>query len=124
MAQLRGRPRRRRLARTSTRSGGRGRGADNLQLRFVCTYIFGLPRTEVGLCLNATGVATWEEWLANVDLPGREKPSKQPSFPPHAYMANDKAMSIFGKEFKELPEIARDVVEDYKLRGWLKYVKN
>lgn len=71
-----------------------------------------------------TGVATWEEWLANVDLPGREKPSKQPSLPPHAYLANDKAISIFGKEFKELPEIARDVVEDYQSRDWLKYIKN
>ncbi|EIW53078.1 D-lactaldehyde dehydrogenase [Trametes versicolor FP-101664 SS1] len=72
----------------------------------------------------SSGVATWEEWLANVDLPGREKPSKQPSFPPHAYLENDKAISIFGKEFKELPEIARDVVEDYKSRDWLKYIKN
>lgn len=70
-------------------------------------------------------VAMWEEWLANVDLPGRDKlPGKELAFPPHAYLAHDKAIRIFGKQFKKIPEIARDVVEDYKLRGWLKYVKS
>ncbi|KAL1938025.1 hypothetical protein VTO73DRAFT_12036 [Trametes versicolor] len=73
----------------------------------------------------SSGVAMWEEWLANVDLPGRDKlPSKKLPFPPHAYLDNDKAISIFGKDFKKIPEIARDVVEDYSSRGWLKYVKS
>ncbi|KAI0359675.1 NAD-P-binding protein [Trametes cingulata] len=78
-------------------------------------------------------VCTWQDWFnaaheLNV-LPGLPKlhppaPVDREHLPPHPIFSNEKAQRLLGIGFKTIPETLKDLVEDFRGRGWLKHLES
>ncbi|KAI0365578.1 NAD-P-binding protein [Pilatotrama ljubarskyi] len=78
-------------------------------------------------------VCTWQDWFNAAHdlyvLPGLEKVHPPAaldaeSIPPHPIFSNEKAQRLLGIEFKTIPETLKDLVEDFRGRGWLKHLES
>ncbi|KAI0759297.1 D-lactaldehyde dehydrogenase [Trametes elegans] len=84
-----------------------------------------VPEADGERVICNAAVSTWDAWRTPADLTGFKKPAGATALPhPHVWLAIDKAKRIFGESaFRTVGETVRDVVKDYKARGWLKHME-
>ncbi|KAI0357281.1 D-lactaldehyde dehydrogenase [Trametes cingulata] len=74
-------------------------------------------------------LVTWDDWLRAAKqlriLPGLDTVSVSPpeDTPTYPFFANEKAKRIFGIELRTVPDTLKDVVEDFRARGWLEHLE-
>ncbi|KAI0368225.1 D-lactaldehyde dehydrogenase [Pilatotrama ljubarskyi] len=79
--------------------------------------------------ISNSQLVTWDDWLLAAEqlklLPGLQKldASSAETAPPYPFFANDKAERIFGLKLRKVPDTLKDVVKDFRARGWLKHLE-
>ncbi|KAI0820852.1 NAD-P-binding protein [Trametes gibbosa] len=91
-----------------------------------------LPRAGGERFLSSSVVCTWQDWFNIAHelklLSGLERlhPAAiedKSKLPPHPIFSHEKAEQLLGITFKTVPETLRDLVEDFRGRGWLKHLE-
>ncbi|KAI0820851.1 NAD-P-binding protein [Trametes gibbosa] len=93
-----------------------------------------LERPEAGgeRFLSTSLVCTWQDWFNIAHelklLPGLERlhpaaVEDKSELPPHPIFSHEKAERLLGITFKTIPETLKDIVEDFRGRGWLKHLE-